>query len=81
MISAQTTRILAVSDPTVPPGRPRVIVAKQDVMYGLSRMFELILDSMGGQLHVVRSLNEAYGLLGVNSEDFLQRLSPIASAT
>ena len=80
-ISAKTIRTLADSSPAVPKGTSRVIVAKQDVTYGLSRMFELVRDSMGGQLHVVRSLNEAYGLLGVNSEDFLQRLSPKASAT
>jgi hypothetical protein len=79
-ISAETIRNLAASNPAVPSGTPRVIVAKDDVGYGLSRMFQLSRDSMGGQLHVVHSLDEAYDLLGVNPEDFSQRLFPERSA-
>jgi hypothetical protein len=39
-------------------------------------MFEMHRDSMGVQVQVVRSLDEAYDLLGVSPEDFTQRLVP-----
>jgi hypothetical protein len=79
-VSASTVETLAESNPAVPEGTPRVIVAKKDVVFGLSRMFELNRDSMHGQLHVVHSLDEAYVLLGVNSENFSKRLFPQRSA-
>jgi hypothetical protein len=79
-IPAKTIRSLAASAPAVAAGRPRVIVAKQDIAFGLSRMFDLSRDSMDGQLRVVRSLDEAYDLLGVKPEDFSQRLFPQRSA-
>jgi len=44
-------------------------------------MLELSRDSMGGQLQVVRSLEEAYDLLGVRPEDFTERIYPEHRAT
>ena len=73
-LSYNTVRALAKTDPAVPVGRPRVIVAREPAMYGLARMFELRRDSMGGQLHVFRSMHEAYDLLKVTPGDFSQRL-------
>jgi hypothetical protein len=75
-ISSNTIRVLAALEPAIPAGRPRVIVAAEAVMYGLARMFELIRDSMGGELQVVRSLEEAYDMLGVRPEDFTRRVFP-----
>jgi hypothetical protein len=43
---------------------------------GLARMFELYRDSMGVQVQVVQSLDEAYELLKVTPEGFTQRLFP-----
>jgi hypothetical protein len=43
-------------------------------------MFEVSRDAMGGQLKVVRSMDEAYGVLGVTSRDFSQRVFPERSA-
>ena len=63
-------------DPAIPAGRTRVVVAKEPVIYGLSRLAELVRDSMGGQLHVVRTLEEAYEIVGVRPEDFTERLFP-----
>jgi hypothetical protein len=79
-VSAETIRILAENNPAVPSGTPRVIVAKQAIAYGLARMFQLSRDEMGGQLHVVQSMDEAYNVLRVKSEDFSQRLFPERSA-
>jgi hypothetical protein len=39
-------------------------------------MFELYRDSMGVEVHVVHSVDEAYELLEVTPEDFTQRLFP-----
>jgi hypothetical protein len=76
-ISANAVRTLAAAAPAIPlGGRPSVIVARQPALYGLARMFELHRDSMGGQLHVVRTLDEAYELLNVTAEDFSERLFP-----
>ena len=75
-LSADTIRALAATAPAVPVGRPRVVVASTPALYGLARMFELTRDSMGGQFHVVRDLDQAYDLLKVTAEDFTQRLIP-----
>jgi hypothetical protein len=75
-ISSRTIRVLAATNPALPTGKTRVIVASEPVMYGLARMFELSRDSMDGQLQVVRSPEEAYDLLGVRPEDFTQRVFP-----
>ena len=75
-MSVETIRDLAQQPPAVPVGRPRVAVAPRPVDYGLCRMFELLRDGMCGQLHVVRSVDEAYTMLEVSPEDFSQRLFP-----
>jgi hypothetical protein len=75
-VSSDTIRTLAASSPAVPGGGPRVIVARQPVLYGLARMFELYRESMGQpfQLSIVPSMDEAYDLLKVTPQDFSQRL-------
>jgi hypothetical protein len=79
-VSDKTVRTLAANDPAVPAGTLRVIVAKHAVAYGLGRMFQLSRDAMDGKLEVVHSVDEAYHMLGVNSEGFSQRLFPQRSA-
>lgn len=75
-VSAPTVRRLAQKAPAVPSGTLRVVVAPLSVVYGLARMIELLRDGMGGLFHVVRSLDEAYAMLGVNPDSFTQRLFP-----
>ena len=75
-LSANTVRALAAAAPAIPGSRPNVIVAGHPALYGLARMFELSRDSMGGRLQIVRSMDEAYGLLEVAPQDFSQRLFP-----
>ena len=67
---------LARRPPAVPAGRTRVIAAKEPHIYGLARMFQLFRDFMGGQFRVVRSMEDAYNLIGVRPEDFIQRIFP-----
>jgi hypothetical protein len=80
-VSADTVRSLAAKTPAVAPGTVRVVVAPNLYVYGQARMIELLRDGMGGLFHVVRSLDEAYAMLGVNHDSFTQRLftSPGAS--
>ena len=75
-VSAHTVRSLAAKAPAVPAGTLRVVVAPSLVVYGQSRMIELLRDGMGGLLQVVRSLDEAYAMLGVSHDSFIQRLFP-----
>jgi hypothetical protein len=75
-LSADTVRSLALGAPAVPAGRPRVVVVNRMVLYWLTRMFESTRTSMGLELHIVWSVDEAYAMLGVSPEDFSQRLFP-----
>jgi len=80
-VSRDTIRALAAMSPVVPGEGPNVVVAPRPALYGISRMFALYRDSMGGSLHtVVSSIDEAYELLKVNPEDFSQRLFPESMA-
>jgi hypothetical protein len=58
-----------------------VIVAREGALFGLARLFELSRDSMGGQLKVVQSMDDAYNLLKVAPQDFTERLFPDHVAT
>ena len=63
-------RSLAWMPTVIPPGLQRVIVAPRGDVYGLSRMFQLYRDKMSSDVHVVRTLDEAYSLLGLESPEF-----------
>jgi anti-anti-sigma regulatory factor len=81
-VSSDAVKALAATAPAIPlGGRLSVIVARQPALFGIARMFELSRDSMGGQLQVVQSIDEAYNLLRVAPEDFSQRLFPEGVAT
>jgi anti-anti-sigma regulatory factor len=81
-VSSDAVKALAAAAPAIPlGGRLSVIVARQPALFGIARMFELSRDSMGGQLQVVQSLDEAYNLLKVTPQDFSERLLPIDVAT
>ena len=63
-------RSLAWMPTVIPPGLQRVVVAPRSDVYGLSRMFQLYRDKMSSDVHVVRTLEEAYSLLGLESPEF-----------
>ena len=48
----------------------RVYVATKDVVYGSTRMFQMLSENTRKNVHVVRTLDEAYKLLGVESPKF-----------
>jgi hypothetical protein len=75
-LSANAVRGFASRPYPIPPPRHRVLVAKEPVIFGLARMLQLLQDVWGEHFQVVRSLEEAYEMLGVRPEDFTQRLFP-----
>ena len=69
-ISAAGLRSIS-SRPPVAPGKPRALVAPQDVMYGMCRMFQIHRDGTDSNpVTVVRTLAEALEFLGVESYCF-----------
>lgn len=64
-VSTRTVQALARSDPAFPPTRPKFIVAPNDHVYGMSRMYQLIGEPIRPRLQVVRSPAEAYAALGI----------------
>lgn len=70
-VTLETIRTLAWRPPAVPlMGRPRVILAASDQVFGMARMFEIEAEITRPNLHVVRTLNEACAILGVQEFDF-----------
>jgi len=70
-VTARAVAQVAALDPIIPNDllRIAIIVAPQDFAFGLSRMFEMLGSKTREEVHVVRSLAEAYQLLGVESLD------------
>jgi len=50
--------------------RPRIVVAPTDHVYGMSRMFQALGEKTRPNLHVVRSLEDAYVVLGISNPRF-----------
>jgi hypothetical protein len=50
--------------------RPRILVAPAAVMFGLSRMFQMLGESTRPLLEVVHTMDEALAALGVQSAKF-----------
>jgi hypothetical protein len=48
----------------------RVIVASQDYLFGMMRMFQILTEASRPDLNVVRTLDEAHRLLLVDSPEF-----------
>ncbi len=72
----ETVRGFARRPPSIPTGRPHVIVGKFPVIYGLARLFQMCGEFVGKEFEVVHSLEEAYERVGVRPEDFTVCLLP-----
>lgn len=67
----QTIYELAATKPIMrDPSRPVVFVAPTPHVYGMARMFEILGEATRPNLHVVRTLEEAYKLLDVREPKF-----------
>jgi len=71
-VSAEFLRELANQEPAVtdPAKRPRIVVASSTVGFGLSRMFQIVGERKRPLLKVVRTLDEAFAELGIESPHF-----------
>ncbi|MGO9576966.1 MAG: hypothetical protein ACLPTQ_21865 [Terriglobales bacterium] len=71
-VSAEHIRQLASQEPAMPDAtrRPRIIVAPTAVGFGLSRMFQIAGESKRPLLRVVRTLDEAFAALDIQSPHF-----------
>ena len=63
-------RSAALQPAPFPADTPRFIVAPTDVLYGMSRMYELVANRPDGKLQVVRNRQEALSALGVSTAKF-----------
>lgn len=70
-VSAGAIGWIAENPPVVPNDirRAVVLVAPQSVAYGLARMYEMLASQTRDKVHVVRTMPEAFRLLGVESLD------------
>jgi hypothetical protein len=65
-VSRETVMELAGSDPAMPdPKATRVVVAALPGLYGMARMFEMVGEGTRPNLHIVRTEQEAWAILGV----------------
>lgn len=69
-VSSNAIRRLASSMPAIPRGYTRVFVTPSDLVYGMARMFQILGEKSRPDLHVVRTLEEAYKLLQIESPEF-----------
>jgi hypothetical protein len=56
--------------PSLPTAAMRILVAPPDSVYGMARMFQILAEKTRPNVHVVRTMNEAYSLLQVTSPEF-----------
>ena len=75
-IATEMVRSFARRKPSIPTGRPHVVVGKFPAVYGLARIFQMCGESIGGQFEVVHTLEEAYDIVRARPEDFTQRVFP-----
>ncbi len=79
-VTADGMRALAKLPPAMPKmDRPRVIIAPSDHTFGMARIFEVEGEATRPNLHVVRSMKEAWVILGIEMEE--AKFGPISGAS
>src|SRR5208282_6143404 len=78
-VSAELIRQMANEEPgvTEPAKRPRIVVAPTAVGFGLARMFQIVGEPKRPLFKVVRTMEEAFAELGIQSPHF----EPLARVT
>lgn len=69
-VSANTVREVSRLPPLFPDPTPRWVIATQDHIFGMARMFQMTSPGGRDMLHVVRSIGDAYAALGIASPQF-----------
>jgi hypothetical protein len=67
-VSPATMRHLASMAPILSDPHPRCIVAPSDFLYGMMRMFQMLSRHGRHELHILRTMTEAYQVLGLKLE-------------
>ena len=73
-IEVEAVRSMARNHPAVLLRRPHLVVAEQQRIYGLARLYEMCREHIYGHFDVVETLEEAYKICGLLPEDFTQRI-------
>ena len=68
--SADIVRAAAALPAPYPDDTPRFIIAPEDYLFGIARMFELVADRPHAKLKVLRSRKQALAILGVQNPSF-----------
>ncbi len=69
-VSSETIRAIASRHPVMTENYLGIIVAPQNPLYGMSRMFEQLSTDSRHNVHVVQRMDEALKLIGVPSPTF-----------
>jgi hypothetical protein len=69
-VTAGAVGRLAHHSPLLPVEAARILVAPQNLVYGMARMFQMKSGEKRPALQVVRKMEEAYALLGIESPEF-----------
>jgi hypothetical protein len=77
-VSAAAVREVSRLAPLFPDPMPRCVVAPQDHIFGMARMFQMTSPGGRDMLHVVRSMKDAYTALGLTNPQF-ERVPEVVS--
>ena len=69
-VSSVAVRDVSRLPPLFPDPTPRWVVAPQDHIFGMARMFQMLSPSGRDMLHVVRSMREALQAIGIMAANF-----------
>ncbi len=69
-VSLDAVRRLAKNPPLFKEPTVRVIIASSDLIFGMARLFQISRSEIHSDLHVVRSLEEAYEIHGLVEPKF-----------
>ena len=69
-VSASAVRDVSRLPPLFPDPTPRWVVAPQDHVFGMARMFQMTSPGGRDMLHIVRSTGDVYSALGVTTPHF-----------
>ncbi|HML18913.1 MAG TPA: hypothetical protein VK419_17900 [Bryobacteraceae bacterium] len=79
-LSRQFVRNFVTSRPPILPEKPRVFVAPRPDIYGLARMFQLHREMTGYVMGVVRTMDDAWRYLQLQSPEFQPVPGPAANS-
>jgi|SRR5581483_8145644 len=74
-VTAERVKSLAHHAPMFPADSDRAIVIKQDFLYGLARMYQMLAGESREKLRVVRTMAEAYEHLRIHAPKKLETIA------